>query len=94
MTALGPAMLGLYRLAGKLPEVIGPLLYGGIILAMDPGRNGPFTYQVAILSLLGLMVIGYLIVRSVPEGTDPTDEEAAAGAPIEPGIVPPGEAPA
>jgi hypothetical protein len=69
------------------------LLYGGIILVMDPERNGTFAYRVAILSLLVLMVIGFLIVRRVPEGTDPTQAEREAGAPFEPAIVPPGEAP-
>jgi hypothetical protein len=29
---------------------------------------GKFAYQVAILSLLGLLLVGYLIVRRVPEG--------------------------
>jgi UMF1 family MFS transporter len=86
-------MLGLYGMAGKLSAVIGPLMYGGIVFVMDPERNGPIAYQVAILSLLALMVVGYLIVRSVPEGTAPPADELPLAAPLEPAIVPPGEVP-
>jgi UMF1 family MFS transporter len=86
-------MLGLYGMVGKLSAVVGPLLFGAIVLVMDPERNGPFAYQVAILSLLVLMVIGFLIVRRVPEGTPHPGEEARLGPPLEPAIVPPGETP-
>ena len=86
-------MLGLYGMAGKLSAVVGPLLFGWIVLILDPERNGPFAYQVAILSLLALMVIGFLIVRRVPEGTPPTADELPLAAPLEPAIVPPGEVP-
>jgi len=63
-------MFGLYGLAGKLSAVIGPLLFGGIILILNPERSGPWAYQVAILSLLVLMVIGFAIMLGVPEGND------------------------
>jgi MFS-type transporter involved in bile tolerance (Atg22 family) len=59
-------MFGLYGLAGKFSAVIGPLLYGGIVLTLLPILDRG-AYQVAILSLLGLMLIGFLIVRTVPE---------------------------
>ena len=75
-------MFGLYGLAGKLSAVIGPLLYGGIIFWLDPERSGPIAYQVAILSLLVLMIVGVLIVRGVPEPPptpDDTLDEALAG---------------
>ena len=75
-------MFGLYGLAGKLSAVIGPLLYGGIIFWLDPERSGPMAYQVAILSLLVLMVVGYVIVRGVPEpppAPDDTLDEALTG---------------
>ena len=62
-------MLGLYGMAGKLSAVIGPLMFGVIVFALDPEANGVIAYQVAILSLLVLMVIGFWIVRLVPEGT-------------------------
>jgi UMF1 family MFS transporter len=86
-------MLGLYGMAGKLSAVVGPLMYGGIVFALDPEHNGPIAYQVAILSLLVLMVVGYLIVRSVPEGTPPPADELPLAEPIEPAIVAPGEMP-
>jgi UMF1 family MFS transporter len=86
-------MLGLYGMAGKLSAVVGPLMYGGIVFFLDPERNGPIAYQVAILSLLVLMVIGYLIVRAVPEGIAPPPDELPLAEGIEPAIVPPGETP-
>jgi UMF1 family MFS transporter len=59
-------MFGLFGLAGKFSAVIGPVVFGIIIfLLLEP--LGTVAYQVAILSLLGLMVLGLLIVRGVPE---------------------------
>ena len=86
-------MLGLYGLAGKFSAVIGPIAYGTIV-ALLLGPLGRGAYQVAILSLLVLMVIGFLIVRGVPEGRPDPDLEAQLGTPLEPAVVPPGEAPA
>ena len=86
-------MLGLYGMAGKLSAVVGPLMFGAIVFALDPEQNGPIAYQVAILSLLVLMVIGIWIVRPVPEGTAPPPDELPLAAPFEPAIVPPGEVP-
>ena len=67
-------MLGLYGMAGKLSAVVGPLMFGAIVFALDPEQNGPIAYQVAILSLLVLMVIGFWIVRTVPENAATADE--------------------
>jgi UMF1 family MFS transporter len=84
-------MLGLYGLAGKFSAVIGPIAYGSIVgLLLEP--MGKVAYQIAILSLLVLMVIGFLIVRKVPDGTQHPEQEAQYR-PIEPAIVPPGETP-
>jgi UMF1 family MFS transporter len=80
------AMLGLYGIAGKLSAVVGPPLYGVIVVTLLPPL-GTAAYQVAILSLLGLMVIGFLIVRRVPEGRAVAVEVPAVG----PALVPPGE---
>lgn len=85
-------MLGLYGLAGKFSAVVGPIAYGTIV-GLLLGPLGKAAYQIAILSLLVLMVIGFLIVRRVPEGVVHHDEEAELGTPIEPAIVPPGETP-
>jgi len=60
-------MFGLYGLVGKFSAVIGPVLYGVIVLVLLPPL-GKIAYQAAILSLLALLVVGYLIVRRVPEG--------------------------
>jgi UMF1 family MFS transporter len=84
-------MLGLYGLAGKFSAVIGPIAYGSIVgLLLAP--MGKVAYQIAILSLLVLMVIGFLIVRKVPD-VKPRPEQEERYRPIEPAIVPPGEAP-
>ena len=85
-------MLGLYGLAGKFSAVIGPIAYGSIV-GLLLGPLGKVAYQIAILSLLVLMVIGFLIVRKVPEGSLHPDLEERYESPLEPAIVPPGEAP-
>jgi len=85
-------MLGLYGLAGKFSAVIGPLVYG-LIVGILLDRLGHVTYQLAIGSLLVLLVIGAWIVRSVPDGTPESDGGADVGRHSEPAIVPPGEVP-
>ena len=68
-------------------------MYGGIVFLLQP-RLGTLAYQLAILSLLILMVTGYVIVRGVPEGiTRPGDVRLADEATFEPSVVPPGELP-
>jgi UMF1 family MFS transporter len=59
-------MFGLFGLVGKLSAVVGPLMYGGIVLILQP-QLGTLAYQIAILSLLVLMLIGLAIVRGVPQ---------------------------
>ena len=85
---------GLYGLVGKLSAVIGPLAYGSLVAILLPSL-GSGAYQVAILSLLVLMVIGLAIIRGVPEGRRPGDfaPPPVAEVPLEPAIVPPGETP-
>jgi UMF1 family MFS transporter len=84
-------MLGLYGLAGKFSAVIGPIAYGSIVgLLLEP--MGKVAYQIAILSLLVLMVIGFVIVRKVPDAR-PQPEQEERYPPLEPAIVPPGETP-
>jgi UMF1 family MFS transporter len=84
-------MFGLYGLAGKASAVVGPLFYGAIIGLLQPSL-GRDAYRIAILSLLVLMVVGFLIVRKVPEGREP-EAELPLATPLEPAIVPPGEVP-
>ena len=69
-------MFGLFGLVGKLSAVAGPLLYGVIILLLEP-RLGTAAYQVAILSLLVLMVAGFVVLLGVPQPDDPDELRAA-----------------
>ena len=87
--------LGLYGIAGKFSAVVGPALYGVVIflLLREIGRDA---YRVAIVTLLALMLVGYFILRRVPEGERPPRRAAGdldAAAPVAPAIVPPGEVP-
>jgi UMF1 family MFS transporter len=59
-------MFGLFGLVGKLSAVVGPILYGTIVLVLEPSLDRG-AYQVAILSLLVLMLVGVWILRPVPE---------------------------
>lgn len=78
-------MFGLFGLAGKFSAVIGPVAFGVIVfLLLEP--LGKVAYQVAILSLLGLMVLGYWIVRGVPEPPAERAEEAEAVLAGPPGV--------
>jgi len=57
---------GLYGLVGKGSQVIGQTLYGlTIFLLFDTLGNG--AYQVAILTLLATMLIGYALIRPVSD---------------------------
>ena len=62
-------MFGLYGLAGKFSAVVGPLLYGIIVATLLP-RIGTGAYQIAIASLLLLLIVGIAILRGVPEGAE------------------------
>jgi UMF1 family MFS transporter len=84
---------GLYGLVGKGSQVIGQMLYGvTIFLLLD--RIGVGAYQVAVLSLLATMVIGYRLIQPVSDnwagsgegdsGAVPPERLAPASAPIEP----------
>lgn len=64
---------GLYGLAGKFSAVIGPLAYGAIVSLLLPSM-GRAAYQVAILSLFVLMLVGLAILRGVPEPPGISDE--------------------
>jgi UMF1 family MFS transporter len=84
---------GLYGLVGKGSQVIGQLLYGAtIFLLLD--ALGVAAYQIAVLSLLVTMLIGYRLIRPVsdswggsgegPAVFAPPERLAPAAAPIEP----------
>ncbi len=54
--------MGIYNLTGKFAAVVGPLIWGGVLLLLPPDRFGAFGYQVAIAAL-GLMVLAGLIIH-------------------------------
>jgi UMF1 family MFS transporter len=58
---------GLYGLAGKFSAVTGPVLYGLIVAyGLDHGW-GSVAYQAGIFSFLVLMLIGFALLRGVPD---------------------------
>ena len=74
-------MFGLYGLVGKFSAVVGPAMYGIIVAnLLDILDRG--AYQVAVGSLLALLLVGAWVLRGVPDG-DEGDEEAAAEALLE-----------
>ncbi len=70
---------GLYGLVGKGSQVVGQMLYGvTIFLLFDTLGNG--AYQVAVLTLLGTMLIGYVLIRPVSDRwAGSIDAQATAG---------------
>ncbi|HEX2883027.1 MAG TPA: MFS transporter [Candidatus Limnocylindria bacterium] len=76
-------MFGLYGLVGKFSAVVGPVVYGIIVSSLLEGLDRG-AYQVAVGSLLVLLLIGIWILRGVPEG-DPSNEEAAVEVLVEEG---------
>jgi UMF1 family MFS transporter len=66
---------GLYGLAGKFSAVTGPVLYGTIVSVLLNAGWGKVAYQVGILSFLVLMVIGMVLLRSVPDRPSETDHD-------------------
>jgi UMF1 family MFS transporter len=100
MIRLSPAarlgeFFGLYGLVGKGSQVVGQTLYGVIVfLLFDSLGNG--AYQVAVLTLIVTMLIGYWLIRPVsdrwddpsareePDVVAPPERMAPMYAPLEP----------
>jgi UMF1 family MFS transporter len=59
-------MFGLAGLFSRASSIIGPLLWGLIVL--DPAR-----YRHAVAMLIGLLAVGIILLRRVPEKNDYTD---------------------
>jgi UMF1 family MFS transporter len=84
---------GLYGLVGKGSQVIGQMLYG-VILFLLLDRLGVGAYQLAVLTLLVTMLIGYRLIQPVsdhwgaaeeaPDVPAPPERLAPATVPIEP----------
>jgi MFS transporter, UMF1 family len=84
-------LFGLYGLVGKGSQVIGQLLYGAtVFLLLDQLKVG--AYQVAVLTLLVTMLIGYRLIQPVSDQGPGTDE-ADAALPIPPERLSPATAP-
>ncbi|MDQ6692943.1 MAG: MFS transporter, partial [Chloroflexota bacterium] len=63
--------LGVYNLTGKFSAVLGPLLWGTTLLLLDPARYGQFAYQVAIGTLLLMVLVGlglHLLTPNIRRG--------------------------
>jgi UMF1 family MFS transporter len=58
--------LGLYNLTGKFSAVLGPALWGTTLLLLDPRQYGQFAYQVAIATLLVMVLVGLAIHLRTP----------------------------
>jgi len=86
---------GLYGLVGKGSQVVGQSIYGLLIwLLFDTLGNG--AYQVAVLSLIVTMIIGYWLIRPVSDRWGervPTDEDDSPGPSIPPERLAPMSAP-
>jgi UMF1 family MFS transporter len=59
---------GLYALSGRLAAVVGPLLWGVVVKLGEP--IGPLNYRLAAASVFSMMLVGYLVLRKVPDGGD------------------------
>jgi MFS-type transporter involved in bile tolerance (Atg22 family) len=84
---------GLYGLVGKASQVLGQALYGVLVFTLID-TLGKGAYQVAILSLLVTMLIGYWLVRPVDDhwsesgSAEPETEEPEVAWGRQPGLVP------
>lgn len=59
--------MGIYNLTGKFSGVIGPLVWGLTLFLFDPAAGwGKTGYQIAVASLLVLVVIGFILHQRVP----------------------------
>ena len=57
---------GLYSLSGKVASVIGPLLWGLVVLIAEP--LGVVRYRLGVASLAVLMFVGFILLLRVPSG--------------------------
>jgi len=56
---------GLYGMVGRFSAITGPLLWGGVVYALE--GSGTFAYRVAIGVLLGMVLGGAAVLRGVRE---------------------------
>ena len=59
--------MGIYNLTGKFSGVIGPLVWGLTLFLFDPDAGwGKTGYQIAVASLLVLVILGFVLHQRVP----------------------------
>jgi MFS transporter, UMF1 family len=56
---------GLYGMVGRFSAITGPLVWGGVIYALE--GTGDLAYRIAIASLLAMLLAGAWVLRGVPE---------------------------
>jgi len=56
---------GLYGMVGRFSAITGPLIWGGVVYALE--GTGTLAYRVAIGSLLAMVLAGALVLRRVVE---------------------------
>ncbi|MGC9316102.1 MAG: MFS transporter, partial [bacterium] len=67
---------GLYSLSGKAAAIVGPLIWGFVILVLEPfGEN--LAYRGAVISLIVLIASGYFVLL-------PLRTPSSSNKPIEP----------
>ncbi len=59
---------GLYAVSGRLAAVVGPLMWGLTVELAEP--LGDIKYRFAVLTVFIMMLIGYLLIRKLPEGDE------------------------
>jgi len=59
---------GLYNMGGKFGFILGPLVWGGIVLLF--GDLGIFKYRIAVASLLLFVIAGLYLLKKVPNTAD------------------------
>jgi UMF1 family MFS transporter len=56
---------GLYGLAGKAASILGPMLWGGVVWALD--ATGTFKYRIAVTVLLGIVMMSAYLFRGLAQ---------------------------
>jgi UMF1 family MFS transporter len=62
-------IFGLYAFANKAAAIVGPIIWGLIVLLFD--SLGPARYRLAIAVLAGICAVGAWLLVRVPAGTRP-----------------------
>ncbi|MBT3923916.1 MAG: MFS transporter, partial [Nitrospina sp.] len=60
---------GLYGLAGKAASILGPMLWGGVVWALN--TTGTLKYRVAVTVLLGIIIVAAFLFRGLTQQLKP-----------------------